>query len=1072
MAHSTKNFIIYKASAGSGKTYTLVKEYLKLVLADPSKFRHILAVTFTNKAAYEMKSRIMSSLKILSSLGEDTVPEEDKESVRKKNGALISELCENSGLDEKGLAYRSGIILHSILHNYSDFAISTIDSFVQKIIRTFAYDLKISQNFEVELDADRVLSEAVDVLISYAGSEPQITRMLIKFIEQKMDDGQNWDISLDLKTFSKQLLKEDTQKFILLFKDIQLADFSKVISGLTSRRLAAENSARKLAGVVIKLIKDNDINPKSFYQGLKGIPGFFMKVSENGLMGASPNSSCDKAIQEDLWYSKTQPENEKNKIDAVKEQIAKAYQAIVCMIREFRDLTVIIKSLYPLSLLSQIEKETEAVKSDGNLIFISDFYRKIHEQLLGEPVPFIYQRAGEKFAHYFIDEFQDTSVLQFQNMLPLIENALASGNKNLIVGDGKQAIYRWRDGEVMQFASLPAIYKKPDLPHFSEIENALSRNIIYYYEYSGNKPDVNYRSKAEIINFNNNLFSFLADEVLPDEKRSIYLDNRQKPRPGNDGGYVRIKFFEAGPDFADRQFAEILEIINGLSSSNTSLKDIAIICRINKQAANIASFLLQMGIDVVSSESLLLNSSPKVNFIVSVLRYVDNPSDELAAAFVINFLQQNYPAALDLNTLIAKYQSAKSTSKSKYPLNKIFTIFQKDIDCVKMSGTPLFDLVESLVRTFAFNDHPDPFIIYFLDAINEFVSTKTPCLPDFIQWWDEKGATRSIVVPDQLDAVKIMTIHKAKGLEFPVLIYPFADEMPGSKGASAWVVNSLDYCPEIPAFPIAISAKGLEGTSFSGYYEEEQSLARLDMMNICYVALTRSEEQLYVLTKKYKENGHSFGSLLKKYLMHLELWSDEKDLYEFGNIAPVISKKNQAGKGLTVVPENILSSDWTGRMLIRHDSTVLWTDDETATTRGWGNIIHKILSEIKQAGDVNGVTTSMLLEGIISQADAEKITEYIELLMATPHFKSFFEPGLSVLTEQEILTPGNKVYRPDRILLEEHKNVVVDFKTGTQKDEHKTQVENYAALLTEINNKPTEKYLIYLHEKPLIIKVE
>ncbi len=1071
MTDSAKNFIIYKASAGSGKTYTLVKEYLKLVLAEPFKYRHILAVTFTNKAAYEMKIRIMASLKLFSGLGESNKAEDENESVRKKNAALINELCEYAGLDEKGLAARSENILHNILHNYSDFAVSTIDSFVQKIIRTFAYDLKISQNFEVELDSDRVLSEAVDVLISYAGTEPQITRMLIGFIEQKMADGFNWDISNDLKTFSRQLLKEDTQKYIRLFSNIQLADFSKAIAGASSRRVEADNKARKLAAGILKLFDDNNINPKSFFQGMRGIPGFFLKISERGLSGASPNSYCNSAVQEDIWYGKTQPENEKNKIDAIKDKIAEAYNAIILLIREFRDLVIIVKSLYPLSMLSQIEKETEALKNDGNLIFISDFYRKIHEQLINEPVPFIYQRAGEKYAHYFIDEFQDTSVLQFQNMLPLIENAMASGNKNLIVGDGKQAIYRWRDGEVMQFASLPLIYKKPALPHFDDIEKAISRNIIYYDEYSGGIHNLNYRSKTEIINFNNTLFQFLADEVLPDEKKKIYLDNLQKPKPGNDGGYVRLKFFEGGHDFVDNQLAEIFEIIKGLSSSNIPLKDIAIICRINRQAANIASYLLQQGVDVVSSESLLLGSCPRINFIVSILRYVNNPADELAAAFVINFLHNNYAAAYDLNGLIAKYQSAKTSYKGKYPLNEIFTVFNKEIDCVKISGTPLFDLAESLIRLFGFNDKPDPFIIYFLDAVSEFVSTKTPCLPDFIEWWDAKGSARSIVVPDQLDAVKIMTIHKAKGLEFPVVIYPFADEMVSSKGSNAWVENTYDYCPGIPAFPVTISAKALEGTSFFDYYEREHSLARLDMMNICYVALTRPEEQLYILTKKYKENGSSFGSLLKKYLMHHVLWAEGQDVYEFGQQAAYTTKEKPTEKGQTVVPENIISSDWTGRMLIRHDSSLLWADNETGTSIGWGNIIHKILSEIKQADDTKRITARMITEGIISETDAEKITKYINQLMVNHHFKSFFEPGLSVLTEAEILTPANKVYRPDRIIFDREKNIVLDFKTGSKKEEHITQINNYGELLTEITGRPSEKYLVYLHEVLQIEKV-
>ncbi|HNW88728.1 MAG TPA: UvrD-helicase domain-containing protein [Bacteroidales bacterium] len=1072
MADPTKNFIVYKASAGSGKTYTLVKEYLKLVLADPNKYRHILAVTFTNKAAYEMKSRVITCLKLLSDMGDGNISEKEKQEIRTKNATLIRELSVASGLNESELAARSNMVLHKILHNYSDFAISTIDSFVQKIIRTFAYDLKLAQNFEIELDSERVLSEAVDVLFSYAGSDEEITSILIEFIKQKMDDGQNWDIENDLKTFAGQLLKEDTQKYIALFSNMDLEVFPKAINGAFARRNLSDKNARKLAADILKIIADNNIDPKSFYQGNRGIPAFFQQLAQNGLRAASPNSYCAKAVDEDVWYSKSTPETEKQKIDAIKDTIAGAYTAVLPMHADYLNLTVIIKSLYPLSLLSQIEKETEAIKADENLIFISDFYRKINEQLLNEPVPFIYQRAGEKYEHYFIDEFQDTSVLQFQNMLPLIENAMASGNANLIVGDGKQAIYRWRSGEVMQFAALPEIYKKPELAHFNDIEKAITRNIINYEDYADGIKNVNYRTKSEIINFNNGLFEFLAAELLDDDKKKIYDNNVQQVKPGNIGGYVRIRFFEGGETYADEQLNNILEIITELKAAKTSLKDIAVICRANQQAADIASFLLHNGIDVVSSESLLLSSSQKVNFIISLFRYLNSPDDELAAAFILYYLQDNYQTEYNLNRLILMYQSLKKDHQQKYPLNEIFKLFNIEIDCGKISLIPLYDLSEYLIRLFDFTGKPDPFVIYFLDAVNEFVSNNTPGIPDFIEWWDDKGAGKSIVVPDKLDAVKIMTIHKAKGLEFPVVIYPFADESVKTKGASIWVENTFGYCPEIPAFPINVTKKSLEGTSFENYYLQENSNAKLDMLNICYVALTRPEDRLYILSKKYdNDRGAGFGFLLKKYLKHIEKWDENSDVVEFGDslVPPPLVK--QPEKNNTVIPEKIFSSGWADKMVIRYNSSILWEDEETAKSISWGNVIHKILSEIRQAEDTAGVIARMVLEGVISDTDAEKINKYLDELMTKPEFKKFFEPGLNVLTEAEILTPAHEVYRPDRIIFEKDKNFIIDFKTGAVKETHKTQITNYADLLVEINGKPVEKYLIYLREDVSIVKV-
>ena len=1073
MTEPAKNFIVYKASAGSGKTYTLVKEYLKLVLANPLKYRHILAVTFTNKAAYEMKSRVVAYLKLLSDVADKNVPEKEKEQIRAKNSALIQDLSKATKLNETELSARANVVLHKILHNYSDFAISTIDSFVQKIIRTFAYDLKLSQNFEVELDAKRVLSEAVDVILSYAGSDEDITKMLIEFIKQKMDDGKTWEIEKDLKTFSEQLLNENTRKYLGLFAGINLGEFSKAIAASFVRRKTLDKEAKQQAAGVLTLIKGHQIDPKSFFQGSKGIPGFFQKVAANGLGAASTNSYCEKAVNEDLWYSKTTPPGEKEKIDTIKDRISASYKIIFSHVVEFRDLGLIIRSLYPLSLLSQIEKETETIKAEENIIFISDFYRKIHEQLLNEPVPFIYQRAGEKYEHYFIDEFQDTSVLQFQNMLPLIENSMASGNANLIVGDGKQAIYRWRNGEVMQFASLPEIYKKPDLPHFDDIEKSISRNIMDYGEYEKGVNNINFRSKTEIVNFNNGLFDFFSAEVLDENKSKIYQHQAQQAKPGNDGGYVSIKFFEGGAAYSDNQLNGILEIIKELAGAGAPLNDMAVICRINKQAADAASYLLQNGIDVVSSESLLLGSSQKVNFIISIFRYLADPDNELAAAFILYFLQHNLKPDLSLNQLILLYQSIKANKPQKYPLNKVFEHFGLALKFENLAAIPLYDLAELLIRAFGFTAPPDPFMVYLLDAVNEFTGDNTPGMQDFLEWWDEKGAGKSIVVPDKLDAVRIMTIHKAKGLEFPIVIYPFADESVKIKDAGTWVDNTFEYCPGIPAFPINISQKALAGTSFESLYLQEKSSAELDLLNICYVALTRPEEQLYILSKKYeKDEGSSFGSLLKKYLKHTGKWSDEKDLYEFGSRSGSMIQHHKPEKNNTVIPENIFSTDWTDKMVIRYNSAILWEDDETARSISWGNIVHKVLSEIREEADIPEVIAKMVLEGVITDADAGKIREYLDKLMQNHEFSRFFGPGLHVLTEAEILTPDNNVYRPDRIIFEKEHNIVIDFKTGAAREDHKTQVRNYARLLTEINGKPCELYLVYLQKQPRVERLD
>lgn len=1060
-----KNFIVYQASAGSGKTYTLVKEYLRIVLPQPEKYRRILAVTFTNKAAYEMKSRIIEYLQFLSNIGE-AGPE-----THGKYAPLIQSLIKDTHLTQQLLSERAAIVLEKILHNYSDFAICTIDSFVQRIIRTFAFDLKIPQNFTVELDTEKILSQAVDLLLSYAGVDASITEVLVEFIKQKISDEKNWDVEADLKSFSNELLKENTRKYISLFDDFTMDDFRKIINQTYTKLQLQNKEAKAIASKVVAEITQRGLDDSCFYHGKSGIFNFFQKVVKGGLSNAGINSYHTATVEEGKWFSGSATTEAKQAIDSLKEIISDGFHQISDAIKPYKDLKVVSQMLFPLSLLNLIKVEVDALKAEGNLIFISDFYSKINEQLLNEPVPFIYQRTGEVFEHFFIDEFQDTSILQFQNMLPLIDNSMAAGNSNFIVGDGKQAIYRWRNGEVRQFSNLPDVFNKPDSPHFDDFENSLRRNFTTYQDYNPETRLVNYRSQREIVNFNNELFTFLNQKVQGDEFQKIYHHLVQEVKPGNDGGYVSLRFIEEGSDYEENQLSAVLDLVQQLIDQGTELNRIAVICRKNREAAAIAVRLLSESIDVVSSESLMLKSSARVNFMVSLLRAMHNPADNLAVANVLIFFHSQNVRDLSLHDFLEGYRSLHRDKPPLQALQEILKRYETIISFHLLSSFSLYDLNEELLRIFSLNSRPDPFIIFYLETVNEFVKNQSADLSGFLEWWDEYGIRKSITVPEGLNAVRIMTIHKAKGQEFPIVIYPFADEDTKVKDAMVWQKPTASTPAGLPAIPVQLSRNMLSGSSLETLYQEEKEKVVLDMLNIAYVALTRAEEQLYIISKKYRKpdsEAISFGRLLPDFLKQKGLWSDQQLTYELGTKTSQPNATTQTtAAGLTLQQQ--FSANWFRRILIRPESALLWDQTPAADKLLWGNIIHEVLSLITTAADLPQVLARQVTAGIIPADQANKVSDYISRMLADPRIQAFFAPGRRIATEAEILTPDNHLYRPDRILFGPALNTIIDFKTGRPSQEHHRQIRNYGLLTTQITNRPSEMFLIYLLEE---VKVE
>ncbi|MCD4730799.1 MAG: UvrD-helicase domain-containing protein, partial [Bacteroidales bacterium] len=851
-----KNFTVYKSSAGSGKTYTLVKEYLKIVLNSPEKFRNVLAITFTNKAANEMKERIIGSLKEIAA--NDVYP--DTIAVQ----FMLPEIIKETGIAKSRIAENARKVLSSILHKYSDFAVSTIDSFVHRIIRSFAFDLHLPLNFEVELDMDELIAKVIDILISKVGTDEKLTTTLLNFTQAKTDQEKSWNIELDLTEIARLLLKEEGQIHIEKLKKLDLSDFSEINKQVSKSVNEFEGVISKLGREAIDLINSRGIPHQAFYQGRSGISKYFEYLANGRFDKINPNSYVQTTLGEDKWVSGKAGAEDISSIDEIKDDLIRYFQKIDEYSERHYERYVVLnevrKNLYPVAVLNEIEKVMDEYKSENDVLLISEFNKRIAEIVLSEPVPFIYERVGEKYQHFLLDEFQDTSILQWQNLLPLIDNSLGGSNFNMIVGDGKQAIYRWRGGEVEQFATLPKIYKRPNDQIQEQREQSLIRN------YKEEVLEYNFRSKKEIIDFNNDFFGEISNR-LPDEYRLIYQDVNQKSNEKNTGGHVHIEFYDK--DKSDLSLDEfnllrIKETIRQLTDEDGfGLKDIAILCRNNKNASLIAADLLENKINVISSESLLLVNSPTIRFLIAVIKSLLNYKDKIAQTEVISYLSKTQRLKGKLQDNLSGFGIVDFKKGDKNPGINFFeklAVHDFTLNKYTLLNLTLYDLCEELIRIFKLNKIADPYLQFFLDAVIKLTSEQNQEVNEFLDWWEENKGKISIIVPEGINAVQVMTIHKAKGLEFPVVIYPFATERHRRTKDKLWV----DFeDKEIPKLKVALvnTSKSLLETQYEAAYLEEDSKSILDLINLLYVVFTRPVNRLYVFTSQPPQKSDAAESV-------------------------------------------------------------------------------------------------------------------------------------------------------------------------------------------------------------------
>lgn len=1035
------SFQVYNASAGSGKTFTLVKEYLKVILSsdDKFKFQSILAITFTNKAAAEMKERILKNLQFFAKGNENDV---------------FQKLIEETNLDKQTIQQRSSIVIEAIFQNYSAFGIATIDSFTHKLIKSFAFDLGLNLNFEVELDSDTLLSQAVDVLISKIGIENNITKTLIDYSLDKAKEDKSWDISHDLNDFAKILLNDEDAKHFKKLSTKTVSDFTSLKKKLTKHQKQLEEKFCEIGDKGLEIIESTDLNHNDFYYSL--VPKHFISLKTIEKATFFDASKLKERIEEKLFYAKSKPEAIKAEIDGILPKLLQLYNESESLYQQFTLNKLALKSIIPLAVLTKINSELETIKEENNIRLISEFNQLISDNIKEEPAPFIYERIGQKFMHYFIDEMQDTSVLQWQNLIPLIDNALAQEQSNLLlVGDGKQAIYRWRGGKAEQFIQLGSDEQHENNANPFQIEKEIKG------------LETNYRSYSEIIDFNNSFFQYVSGHFKNPMYQQLFVEGNHQKSTTKKGGYISVDFLDKEEEKEKNELKyakKVHEIILNLDSEFAK-KEVCVLVRRKKEGVVVANYLSENGIDIVSSETLLIQNSPKVNFIVDLLQAIQHPKDQETWAKIVYFLHSHLNIKIDKHSFFTSFNLKEKTN-----FFERIKEYEINFNLGDYNQLPFYEKVEEIIRAFSLTNSSDAYVQFFLDVVFE-QQKKGTSVQQFLDFWSQKKEQLSIVAPEAENAVQIMTIHKSKGLEFPVVIFPYNIDIYQLINPKSWIDNlPLDQFESFDELLIN-SNKSIKYTGEKGehIYETQQQELELDNFNLLYVALTRAIEQLYIVTDKTinpkgEVNANYTSGILINYLKENNLWSEERSNYTFGAIKKV-SQATQSGSA-NVIQNKYISNSWKEHNIFMvANSSKLW-DTEQGKAIAYGNLIHEMLSKITTANAVERVVAQYLNQGFISNDDSEEIKEKLNTIVNHPKLKHFYSNEVTVFNEREIATKDNQIIIPDRLVFNANNEaIIIDYKTGKPSKSYHQQLQQYEDVLTSMKIKVIQKLLIYINQE-------
>jgi ATP-dependent helicase/nuclease subunit A len=1027
--------IIYRSSAGSGKTFTLTKAYLKLVLLDTSRYSEVLAITFTNDAKDEMKNRIINELTLLAN-GENSDMRQ----------AILDDFDKEKVVNIKDvLTKRAETVLDALLHDYSRFNVSTIDYFFAQLIRHLAKELHLNLGYELDVDSKKALDESIELL--FAQADERTLGWLQDFALEKMDGDKGWNIKNNIATLGKKLFHEsylDVEEKLRENAD-KLEPFIKHLQG-TVKSFEKNLVAQGKLGMEIAhkyQLDGADFNRNMPYAN-------FAKIANREKdFTKPPSKTFMDAVTLEKWHTKTS-----EKIELIAQArdsgMGEVHRRIVELFTgdtyiEYLEATAILSYIHSYGVLAALAEKVQAYRTSNNLILISDTAFILNKVIGKEEMPFVYEKIGSKYRYILVDEFQDTSTYQWQSLLPFFQHAIDDGGQLFVVGDVKQSIYAWRGGDMKL------------LLHQVEKD-------VYVAEENVRTLDTNYRSGKNIVLFNNAFFNLASEllshiteleQFLPDFKKA-YKDVSQKSTK-EFAGLVKLQFLKSDKEspWANKAIEASIKEIHQATVDGYALSDILILTRKRAEASLIANVLLNQGFAAISEEALSVTSSEKVKFLISTLKYVSNNDDVLAIA-EFNFF------------------SAKLFSTKPQNLTSITAILASTSD---LGTRPIYEIIEELILLLKIPDNGDIYLQHFLDlTLNQSIRGNST-VSSFLTWWLEEAANENsremdVTLSGGEDAIKIMTIHKAKGLEYPVVILPFVDNpMAPMTNSILWAKPLPQAYKEWGSLPLSFT-KSLLKTKFRRSYYDEYFKTALESLNLLYVAFTRAVERLYVYSNLESKTAKT-GNLLYQVLKNPDFpfgknYSEQTLALTLGNPEKRATQKSK--KSVPSLPQVWSSSALSDGLIIDQQQSKLFLSfkSEKSVKVKEGLALHQAMAILTNYNSIDTTLIKLETLQVINTNLKNTIGEKIKSLFnKIPEMEKWFSDEYEVLNERQILNKGG-VSIPDRVMIKDNKAIILDYKREQKDIKHHHQVKKYSALLKELGYDDIKQYLIYTDDQTLV----
>ena len=1050
-----KPLTVYKASAGSGKTFTLATEYIRLIVENPTSYKNILAVTFTNKATEEMKMRILSQLYGIWK----ALPESD---------SYLKKIVEKTGFEPKLIRDRAGQGLANLLHNYNYFRVETIDTFFQSVLRNMARELDLTTNLRIGLNDVQVEELAVDQLIADLSTTDVILQWIMKYVMESISDDKSWNVISQIKRFGCTIFKDEYKEVCqeLKRKMEEKGFFEQYTTQLREIKKAAEKRMIQIGESFFENLEGEGLSIDDLANKNRGIAGFFLKLQKGVFDPSIENATVANCLENpEKWCAKTHPQREF--ITSLAEGVlgdilrfAVAERPVQWKLYKSADLT--LRHLNQLRLLGSIEEKVRELNENNNRFLLSDTQQLLHALIEGSDSPFIFEKIGTQLEHVMIDEFQDTSTVQWQNFRVLLDEAMShEDGSNLIVGDVKQSIYRWRSG---------------DWRLLNDIEQQFNQQQIETLPLK-----TNYRSERNVISFNNHFFSQAAELEYQSQRdinceeaeqlKRAYADVMQEiPEGRKDAGEVFVTLLPT-EDYQAATLQQMADAISELRSRGVPQKDIAILVRMNNQIPMIAHYFQEQmsEVTIVSDEAFRLEASVAVKLLVSALRLLTHPDDLLTKAAIVKHYHIDV-----LKEQIEDNELLLSTNDLNQLLPEGF-LSQREV----LLTMPLYDLAERLHAIFgleALNDQ-SAYVFAFYDQLASYVNENTADIDSFLAAWDE-GICGKTIQSEDTNGVRILSIHKSKGLEFDYVICPFCDwQLEKQSGNILWCQPTEEPFSDLPLAPVDYSRNQMMGTIYEKDYLHEHLQNTVDNLNLLYVAFTRACKGLYVFGKRGAKASRSgliedclplvAQEIPEAILSGIE---DEKGELQFSLAGDSRNSSNsrcsrnsgQRSENPFLQPAAPIAVDFrymdsqvNFRQSNRSQAFIEAEESDEIERLNYiqtGSVLHQIFSMIRTTEDIEDALKQLQFEGVLydERITPERITSMLRKRLQDPRVADWFSSHWTLFNECTILTMEDgevKERRPDRVMTDGQQWVVVDFKFGSPKPEYYDQVREYLALI-------------------------